>query len=64
MVLGYFPSSVVLQETGGNGVGRLMEATGAPTMVNGCFTLLRYFIQWPYMDTTMSYVYRPFGSSL
>ena len=31
-----------MQETGGNGVGRLIEATGAPPMVNNCFSLLRY----------------------
>ncbi len=32
----------VMQETGGNGVGRLFEATGAATMINNCFSLLRY----------------------
>ena len=31
----------VMQETGGNGVGRLFEATGAATMINNCFALLR-----------------------
>ena len=33
---------LVLQETDGNGVGRLLEATGASRMVNNCFSLLRY----------------------
>ena len=33
---------LVMEETDGNGVGRLMEATGAPPMVNNCFSLLRY----------------------
>ena len=32
----------VLRETGGNGVGRLVEATGASSMVNNSFSLLRY----------------------
>ena len=36
-------ASPVMEETGGNGVGRLMEATGAPPMVNNCFSLLRYY---------------------
>ena len=33
---------VVLEETGGDGVGRLLECTGAEVMVNNCFSLLRY----------------------
>lgn len=32
----------VLRETEGNGAGHLIEATGAPVLVNGCFALLRY----------------------
>lgn len=35
-------SHVVMRETDGNGVGRLMEATGAAAMLNNCFPLLRY----------------------
>ena len=31
----------VMQETGGNGIGRLFEATGAAVMINNCFSLLR-----------------------
>jgi 2-desacetyl-2-hydroxyethyl bacteriochlorophyllide A dehydrogenase len=31
----------VMRETSGNGVGRLVEATGASVMVNNCFSLLR-----------------------
>ena len=34
--------AVVMRETAGNGVGRLVEATGATPMVNNCFSLLRY----------------------
>ena len=30
-----------MQETGGNGIGRLLEATGASVMINNCFSLLR-----------------------
>jgi threonine dehydrogenase-like Zn-dependent dehydrogenase len=30
----------VFAETDGNGVGRLMEASGAPNMVNNCFGTL------------------------
>lgn len=30
-----------MRETGGNGVGRLFEATGAAPMINNCFALLR-----------------------
>lgn len=33
---------VVMEETGGNGVGRLFEATGSAAMINNCFSLLRY----------------------
>ena len=32
----------MMRETGGDGVGRLVEATGATTLVNGSFSLLRY----------------------
>ena len=31
----------VMQETEGDGVGRLFEATGAAPMINNCFTMLR-----------------------
>lgn len=31
-----------MQETGGNGIGRLVEVTGATVMINNCFTLLRF----------------------
>jgi threonine dehydrogenase-like Zn-dependent dehydrogenase len=31
----------IMRETGGNGVGRLVEATGAASMVNASFSLLR-----------------------
>ena len=34
--------ALVMRETGGDGVGRLVEATGATNMVNGSFSLLRY----------------------
>lgn len=30
-----------MQETNGNGIGRLVEATGATSMVNNSFSLLR-----------------------
>ena len=40
-ICGYF-FLPVFQETGGDGIGRLFEATGAPSMVNNCFSLLRY----------------------
>ena len=33
--------SAVMQETGGDGVGCLFEATGVPPAVNGCFELIR-----------------------
>jgi threonine dehydrogenase-like Zn-dependent dehydrogenase len=32
---------VVMEETGGDGVGRLVECSGAEPMVNDCFSLLR-----------------------
>lgn len=32
----------MLKETDGNGVGRLVEATGATPMVNNSFSMLRY----------------------
>jgi len=32
---------LVMEETHGNGVGRLLEATGSAAMVNNCFSLLR-----------------------
>ena len=35
--------SIVMELTGGDGVGRLLECTGAEYMVNNCFSLLRYF---------------------
>ena len=31
-----------MEETAGNGVGRLFEATGSEVMINNCFSLLRY----------------------
>lgn len=31
-----------MKETAGNGVGRLLEATGSTPMINNCFSLLRY----------------------
>jgi len=31
----------ILQETDGDGVGNVIECTGAPPMVNGCFKMLR-----------------------
>ena len=33
--------SAVMQETAGDGVGCLFEATGVPPAVNGCFELIR-----------------------
>lgn len=33
--------AAVMQETGGDGVGCLFEATGVPPAVNGCFELIR-----------------------
>lgn len=33
--------SAVMQETDGDGVGCLFEATGVPPAVNGCFELIR-----------------------
>ena len=30
-----------MRETNGDGIGRLVEATGATAMVNNCFSLLR-----------------------
>lgn len=31
----------VMEETGGDGIGRLFEATGAESLINNCFSLLR-----------------------
>ena len=31
-----------MRETGGDGVGRLLDATGFAPLINSCFTLLRY----------------------
>lgn len=47
----------VMEETGGNGVGRLMEATGAPPMVNNCFSLLRQTFPPPHIHNCM-YVHK------
>ena len=33
---------LVMEETGGDGIGRLFEATGAEALINNCFSLLRY----------------------
>lgn len=42
--------SIVMEETCGNGVGRLFEATGAAVMVNNCFSLLRYVTWYEHDD--------------
>lgn len=33
---------LVMKETGGNGVGRIIEATGSAELAGTCFTCLRY----------------------
>ncbi len=35
-------SLVVLKETDGDGVGRILEASGNTYLLNNCFKLLRY----------------------
>ena len=37
----YVQTIAVMEKTGGDGVGRLFEATGAAVMINNCFSLLR-----------------------
>ena len=37
----YIMLCIVMRETNGDGIGRLVEATGATAMVNNCFSLLR-----------------------
>lgn len=31
-----------MAETNGDGVGRIVDASGASSVVNNCFTMLRY----------------------
>ena len=33
---------VVMKETNGDGVGRIVDASGVASVVNSCFTMLRY----------------------
>ena len=40
-VLYLYSAVLVLKETGGDGVGRLVEASGVAAMLNSCFALLR-----------------------
>ena len=44
----------VMKETEGNGVGRLMEASGAITLINNCFSLLRWAIIKPFLYLLLS----------
>ena len=32
---------IVMNETNGDGVGRIVDASGVPSVVNNCFTMLR-----------------------
>ena len=32
----------MMNETNGDGVGRIVDASGVPSVVNNCFTMLRY----------------------
>ena len=43
--------------TGGDGVGRLLECTGAEYMVNNCFSLLRYVSQLSHSTTILIFVH-------
>ena len=40
-IASFFVSNLVFRETGGDGIGRLVECSGAASLVNNCFALLR-----------------------
>jgi len=48
-----------MEVTGGDGVGRLLECTGAEYMVNNCFSLLRYTVYFV-QTTCPPDLYTPF----
>ena len=42
-------SVAVLRETDGDGVGRILEASGNADLLNNCFKLLRYDVYFLYL---------------